>query len=115
MAFLIAMSLGIVLFAGAYLAFRWQMSRQLLEKVDAAIDRHIDTLVEVRAFSARYDENGLLRSREWQEEIDRFLDSQVSATLTKREIRRLENRRPYFATWVARRVAESVARMPIYQ
>jgi len=104
-----------VLFAGAYLAFRWQTSRQLLEKIDAAIDRHIDTLVQVRARSVRYDENGLLRSREWQEEIDRFLNSQVSATLNKRELRRLEKRRPYFAVWVAGRIAAGAARMPIYQ
>lgn len=99
----------------AYLWFRRQRDRQLLGKLDLAIDRHIDTLVRVRAESIRYDENGRLQSPEWQQEIERFLDSQLTATLTRREIALLQERRAALTARVARCVAAGVARSPIYQ
>ncbi len=99
----------------AYFWFCWHRDRRLLRKLDLAIDRHIDTLVRVRAWSIRYDATGRLQSPEWQQEIERFLDSQLTATLTEREIERLQARRAALAARVARCVAAGVARLPVYQ
>jgi hypothetical protein len=113
----VAALLGLVLPVGTYLGFRRQARLQLAGKVETAIGEHIDTLISVRAQSLRYgdDASGRLRSPEWQQEIERFLDSQVSAALSPGELRRLAQRRAHFAAVVAERVAASVARLPVYQ
>lgn len=112
---LVAAAAVLMLLAVAYGALRRRAIRRLAHKLEIAIDRHIDTLVSVRAQSVRYDASGRLHSPEWQQEIERFLDSQLSAVLSRWELRRLEHRRRQFARLVADRVAAGVARLPVYQ
>lgn len=112
---LVAVPFGLALSIIVYLAFQWRASRELLAKLEAAIEQHIDGLVQVRAHALHYDNSGRLSSRDWQQEIERFLDSQLSATLSERELRLLADRREDCAALVARRVANGVARLPVYQ
>lgn len=87
----------------------------LADKIDDAIERNLDTLVAIRARSLRYDLRGELQMREWQEEIARFLNSQVAERLTPRELAELEKSTGEFARRVADRVARAIARHPLYR
>jgi hypothetical protein len=112
---LIAVAAGLVLSAGAWWGWRRHASRRLAHKLEIAIDRHFATLAGVRAEALRYDAEGRLRSPEWQQEIERFLDSQFSALLSPGEVKRLERQRPRLAALVAERVAAGLAGLPAYQ
>jgi hypothetical protein len=100
---------------GLLLLLKLRETRQLTDKLEIAIDRHIDRLISVRAQSVRFDAEGRLYSEEWQNEIERFLDSQLSSLLSARELRQLEARRARFVRLVADRVAAGVSRLPVYQ
>lgn len=113
--FLVAGLTASIVAFGLLLLLKQRETRQLAEKLEIAIDQHIDRLVSVRAQSVRFDAEGRLYSEEWQQEIERFLDSQLSSTLSARELRRLEARRARFVRLVAARVAAGVARLPVYQ
>jgi hypothetical protein len=113
--FLVAGLTASIVAIGLLFLLKQRETRQLAEKLDITIDRHIDGLVSVRAQSVRFDTEGRLNSKEWQQEIERFLDSQLSSTLSARELRQLEARRARFVRQVADRVAAGVARLPVYQ
>ena len=112
---LLVVSVGLVLSAGIYWGLRRRASRRLARKLEIAIDRHFDILARVRADALGYDARGRLELPEWQQEIARFLDSQVSSQLDSGELRRLERQRPHFAAMVEERVAAGLARLPVYQ
>jgi hypothetical protein len=113
--FLVAGLTALIVTIGLLFLLKQRDARQLAEKVEIAIDRHIERLVSVRAQSVGFDAEGRLCSKEWQQEIERFLDSQLSSTLSARELRQLEARRAGFVRLVADRVAAGVARLPVYQ
>jgi hypothetical protein len=113
--FLLAGLTASIVAIGVLLLLKQRETRQLAEKLEMAIDRHIDRLISVRAQSVRFDAEGRLYSEDWQQEIERFLDSQLSSTLSARELRQLAARRARFARFVADRVAAGVARLPVYQ
>jgi hypothetical protein len=115
LAFLGAGLTVLIVAIGLLLLLKQRETRQLAEKLEIAIDRHIDRLVSVRAQSVRFDAEGRLYSKEWQQEIERFLDSQLSSTLSARELRQVEAKRARFVRLVNDRVATGVARLPVYQ
>jgi YD repeat-containing protein len=112
---LIAVAAGLVLSAATFWGLRQRARRSLAHKLEIAIDRHFATLASGRAEALRYDAEGRLQSPEWQQEIERFLDSQFSSLLSPGELKRLERQRPRLAALVAERVAAGLAGLPAYQ
>lgn len=100
---------------GLWWRSRTSAVRRLSTKLEGAVDHHIDRLVRVRAQWVRFDEDGRVHSTEWEREIDRFLDGEVSATLDAGELRRLEADRARFVRLVADLVAAGAARPSVYQ
>lgn len=88
---------------------------RLAEKIDQVVDRHIDSLIRMRAELLKYDACGKLRSRSWDEEVIRFINSQVANTLSRRDLAAVDKRFDEIAHRVTNRVAEAIARHPLYQ
>ena len=77
--------------------------------MEEAVDRHLDQLIALRAGLLRYGSDGELSSREWDQEIERFMHSQVAETITPAEAKFLERRRGNVTRLIAARVAQAAA------
>lgn len=108
-------ALSLVLLVSLAVALRRRVRRRFLAKLELAVDQHFAQLVRVRADSNCYGADGRLDSAEWRQEIERFLDAQVSPRMTPSESKRLEAGRRDFAEFVAQRVAAGVAGFPVYR
>jgi hypothetical protein len=106
---------SVISLAGLARAFQHRARRRLVGKLELAINQHFAQLVRVRADAISFGIGGQLDSLEWQREIDRFLDAQVSLQLTPAERKRLEAERRNFALLVSERIAAGLAEVPVYQ
>jgi hypothetical protein len=89
--------------------------RKLRSQVEDAVDRHLDKLIALRAELLKYWPNGELGSTEWNDEVERFMHSQLAESLTAAEARSVERHRDEIACLVALRVARAAARPVWYQ
>ncbi len=69
----------------------------------------------IRARALVGDQAGPSGPTAWQQEIERFLDGQFSVTLTRQEVRRLEERKAQLARLVAERVRLGATQLSAYQ
>ncbi len=83
--------------------------RRIRSIVERAVDRHLDKLVGLRAELLEYRGDGRLRSRAWDDEIERFMNSQLAGELTAAEARALEKCRGEVARLIAARVGQAAA------
>jgi hypothetical protein len=98
------------LIIGGWAAIRAVRHRQRLRsKVEDAVDRHLEKLIALRAELLSYTRNGELSWRAWDEEIERFMHSQVAERVTPSEASVLEKRRDDMVRVIAARVARAAA------
>jgi hypothetical protein len=99
-----------ILLIGAWAALHGVRRRRRLDsKVQEAVDRHIDKLIALRAELLSYGSTGELTSREWDQEIERFMHSQVAESVTPAEAKALERRHDDVTRLIAARVAQAAA------
>jgi hypothetical protein len=101
--------LGVLVIGGWAAIGAGRRRQRLRSKVEYAVDRHLDKLIALRAELLSYGSNGELHSREWDEEIERFMHSQIAETMTAAEAKAMERRRDDLTRVVEARVARAAA------
>ena len=92
-----------------------QRKRQLSQQVAYLVDQHLAHLIRVRAEALSYDRAGRPTFQDWNDEIDRFLNSQVMAAIGESERRLLLKHRSELRLMIAVRVASAISSHPLYQ
>jgi hypothetical protein len=92
-------------------SFAWP----LMQKVHAATCEQLDLLVRLRAEVLTSGWSGSDDRVEWQEEIIRFMNSEIAKKLTAREIGVMEAHRQEIARRIARLVAQAAGNLYWYR
>ena len=92
-----------------------QRKRRLSQQVAHLVDQHLAHLIRVRAEALSFDCSGRPKFQDWSDEIDRFLNSQVTAAIGERERRLLLKHRNELKLMIAVRVASAISSHPLYQ
>jgi hypothetical protein len=90
-------------------------SRVLLKKVEWIVDQHGDALVDMRAVLLREIGTASPHSRQWDDEVARFINSQIAEAIDGSERAAIERHFEAIRDHVARRVGEIAAQPWVYQ
>jgi hypothetical protein len=90
-------------------------SRALLRKVQRSVDQHGGALVSTRAELLRDNGTAHPHSTQWNDEVARFINSQIAEVLNRRERATVGRHFEAIQDHVARRVGEIAARQWVYQ
>jgi hypothetical protein len=92
-----------------------QRKRRLSQHVAQLVDQHLTHLIRIRAEALSFDRSGRPKFQDWDDEIDRFLNSQVTAAIGEPERRLLLKHRKGLKLMIAVRVADAISSHPLYQ
>jgi hypothetical protein len=92
-----------------------QRKRRLSRQVASLVDQHLAHLIRVRAQALSFDRSGRPAFQDWNDEIDRFLNSQVTGAIGESEHRLLQKHRSELKLMIAVRVASAIGSHPLYQ
>ena len=92
-----------------------QRKRRLSSQVASLVDQHLAHLIRVRAEALSFDRSGRPAFQDWNDEIDRFLNSQVTGAIGESEHRLLHKHRNELKLMIAVRVASAISSHPLYQ
>ena len=111
---LIVSTAAMLLLAAQFIAIL-HLRRQLKLTVVALSDQHMDALVRRRAQLVGRDAYGAMQFDRWHKEIDRFIQTQVTPNLSKRQQRALRDRRAQTARLIDERVTEAAKARPAFR